>query len=136
MQGRGCRFDPGWLHEHREDGRMTKEDEQEKLGRAMIAYALEQFAQGRTRQAVVADLQAKGVPLPVATLIVQIAGSPNVLRASARFDLLLGAVLAAIGIGLSVWSYTQAKPGGSYVVVVGLILAGLGMVWRGLNRAP
>jgi len=100
----------------------------------MIAHASELFGQGKTREAVIADLQAKGVSLPAATLIVGVASDPGFRRGGANFDLLIGAVLSAVGIGLSVWSFNQAKPGGSYVIVVGLIVAGLGMLWRGLNR--
>ena len=66
----------------------------------------------------------------MATLMAHFA---KVRRDSEIFALrLVGGVLVALGIGLSVWSYSQAKPGGSYVVTVGLIVGGLSLLWRSL----
>jgi hypothetical protein len=68
----------------------------------------------------------------MAAIIAQLA---KVRRDSETFALrLVGAVLVVIGIGASVWSYSHAKPGGSYVVTVGLIVGGLSLFWRGLTR--
>ncbi|MGH8542601.1 MAG: hypothetical protein ACREX3_02930 [Gammaproteobacteria bacterium] len=68
----------------------------------------------------------------IAALVNQVA---KIRKDSESFALrVVGAVLLLLGIGLSVWSYISAKPGGSYVVTVGLIVAGVSMLWRSIAR--
>lgn len=68
-------------------------------------------------------------------LAIALAEIVKIRRSSEAFALrVVGALLLLLGIGLSVWSYSSAKPGGSYVVTVGLIAAGLSMLWRSVAR--
>lgn len=49
-------------------------------------------------------------------------------------DFLVGAILLAVGIGVTVFSLSTASNGGRYVVATGAIGVGLGMIIRGFIR--
>jgi len=101
---------------------------------ALIDHAADLLAQGKTKDAVVADLQARGIAPPAATVIADIAADPKVRRAGANYDVVVGGFLVLVGIGASAWTYTQSRPGGSYVIMAGLIVVGGRFLLRGLAR--
>jgi uncharacterized membrane protein len=107
-------------------------NEREELRRALIAYAVEQFAEGKTRAAVVQDLKAKGITPSVAGAIADIAGRSKVRHTRTILHIGFGLLLLAIGVVLSLESYRSAEPGGSYVVTTGLILVGLYPILEGV----
>jgi hypothetical protein len=82
------------------------------------------------RQAVIAAPQSEAIR---AAAGLQAATAPEPVSPAA--DFLIGGILLAVGIGVSVVSYSSASGGGRYVVATGAIGVGVGRILRGIIRA-
>jgi hypothetical protein len=103
------------------------------LERAM-SYATDVLRQGMPRAAVEEVLRAQGFDAAAASAIVARAdGVKNARRVAGRRHMIMGGVICAIGVVVTVVTYTAAENGGgTYVVAWGAIVFGAIRFFRGL----
>lgn len=110
---------------------------------AFHAYASYRLQAGFAPQMVANELVQQGLhPKAANALVNNLCGvrSPrqaaNQAQSEARLEgvgmMIGGAVIALLGIGITAFSYSAAKPGGMYVVTYGLVIGGAIGFFRGL----
>jgi hypothetical protein len=100
-----------------------------------MSYAKDVLRQGMHRPAVEEVLRAQGFDAATASAIVERAdAAKNERRVAGRRHMILGGVICAIGIVVTIATYTAAENagGGSYVVAWGAIVFGAIRFVRGL----
>lgn len=105
------------------------------LERAM-SYAKDVLRQGMPRAAVEEVLRAQGFDAAAASSIVERADkTKNERRVAGRRHMIMGAFISAIGIALTVYTYSSvAEKGGTYIVWWGAIVFGAIQFFRGLSQ--
>lgn len=111
--------------------------EQQRIVQQLFEQAVVALAEGKAKPAVIGDLVAQGVPKEVAESLVQKAEvyKKSEFRKSGMTSLMIGVGLIVLGAVITGATYSAADPGGTFVVTIGLFLAGGIAVLRGLGRA-
>lgn len=88
---------------------------------------------GASRKQIVDYLVDAGVdPETAAVFVVQVdTARKQAKKDDARGSVVLGLVLVAVGLGITVGTYSMAGPGGAYVVTWGLVAWGLWKIGAG-----
>jgi len=105
-----------------------------EAGERALSYAKDVLRQGMPRAAVEEVLRTQGFDAAAASAIVEQANrTKDERRVAGRKHMIMGAVVCAIGITVTVASYSSAEEGGgSYVVAWGAIVFGAIQFFRGL----
>jgi hypothetical protein len=104
---------------------------------AARVYVAERVKAGASRQAVVQELIQRGYEPAVARELVGGVARKHALsaRSSGLLLLIVGLIVTAISVALTVGSYTAAaEQGGYYYVCCGLTLFGLYLTFRGVAQ--
>jgi hypothetical protein len=102
-----------------------------------LSYAKDVLRQGMPRAAVEEVLRAQGFDAASASAIVERADqTKNERRAAGQRQMIMGGVICAIGLIVTIVSYTAVEhAGGTYVVAWGAIIFGGIRFFRGLVQA-
>ena len=102
----------------------------------LYSEALVALANGKSRRAMIQELVQRGFAEPFATQIVEQANrtKKSVFRQAGIKAFLVGIGFIVLGVVITGATYSIAKPGGMFIVTIGLFLSGAINIFRGLFR--
>ncbi len=118
---------------------MTENDgtqhDQDQITQLTVAIS-EQLEAGHSKRALIERLARGGIQYQEAVAFVNEIDRMRRTqhRNSGLWNTIIGTILVAVGIAVTVWTYTNAKPGESYYVVWGLVAVGIWRVGLGIYR--
>lgn len=109
--------------------------DQEAVVRAVYQHAADMMRQGKNRHKIIESLTQKGLDQESANVVVT--NLENVRKQHAKSgagrDMAIGALICAVGVVITIVTYSAASAGGGrYVVAYGAIVVGAIQFLRGL----
>ncbi len=110
--------------------------EQERAVRSVYSFAAEKMKLGYSDYRVEQELIKQGLDEASARVVIgQLSKARSkALNSAAVQDMALGAIIAIVGLVITIGTYSAAQGGGTYVVAWGAIIFGGIRFFRGLMR--
>ena len=116
-----------------------RQQSEEELVQSIYNYAAQELMNGVPAEKVEQRLIEQGLPAEAASTVVQnlLDARSTAYKQAGRRNMLIGGLVAVIGLVVTIWSYSAAAGagGGKYVVAWGAIVFGAIQFFRGVSQA-
>ncbi len=106
----------------------------EEISYKIATFAMMQMERGASNEEIQSMLVAEGINEEFAAMVVSDLKKPREekIQGDAQEKIIMGAVIFAIGVTISLVTYNNSEPGGSYIIAWGAIIVGIIQFFRGI----